>query len=315
MRREAWILALGAASFGAGCGAKLDEKVASHEAAAAPLVEAVTLPAVEGTELPPVSSDAARLVVQPAGLFLDVTPVLRARLGAGQLTEDFLSKVPLPPDANLLALEDGELPGRGPTRPDARVVGELAAVLQKLDSASTAAERSQHGTPSLVLYADASIPAATIRDLVFTGETGGYAVQIAVRVGSSTQAIHLAPPREEVSLGATLNLRLFVAPEGHRVSGSGGNLTPGCAEVAAPPAITIPRSGSGYDFAALRSCLELVKMRFETDRHVTVRAHPALPHEDLVRTFVANIRPRSAGELFPEITLGRDPPIAVDVPE
>jgi hypothetical protein len=165
------------------------------------------------------------------------------------------------------------------------------------------------------VYAGTTIPAATLRDLVFTGESGGYAVQIAVRVGSSTHAIHLAPPREEVSLGATLNLRLFVAPEGHRVSGSGGNLTPGCAEVAAPPAITIPRTASGYDFAALKSCIALVKMRFETDRHVTVRAHHALPHEDLVRTLVVNLPPRGAGELFPEITLGRDPPIAADVPE
>jgi hypothetical protein len=311
MRVLAWI---SAGLVGLGCGSSFEDRVAGLEAKAAPIVASVTLPPAEAIDLPSPSAGAARLIVEPAGVFLDVTPVARAKLTAGDLTDEYLGRLPLPPDERLVALENGRIAGRANDRPDAVAIAELRRALEKLDDASPAAERSRREGPlALVVHADRSIPAVTVRDVVFTGEDAGFVVSIAVASGSETRAIHLAAPRPDLRLGDSLDLRLFVAEDGHRVSGAGGTLTPGCEEVSSAPAVTIPRTGTGYDFAALRRCLELVKMRFENDRRMTVRAHPSLAHGDLVRTLLAGASGES--ELFPEITLGRDPPIAADVPE
>jgi len=96
-----------------------------------------------------------------------------------------------------------------------------------------------------------------------------------------------------------LNLSVTVTPAGMIVAGSGGILSPGCADDgAAARGATVPTG----DYDALTACLRRVKERFPEEESVILSADPQIPYAELVRAMDAS-RGDADGALFPEVLI------------
>lgn len=106
---------------------------------------------------------------------------------------------------------------------------------------------------------------------------------------------------------ATLNLSVFVTPNGVTVTGSGGKLAPGCETTSTGDVITVPKTTQGYDWAGLTACMVQVKewastQDFSDDSRVTVSADPLIEYQQLIWAMDA-VRGDESEELFPEVFL------------
>jgi len=103
-----------------------------------------------------------------------------------------------------------------------------------------------------------------------------------------------------------LNLNVTVTEKGVLVSGSGGKLAPGCADVEAGGRVTVPKKGNKYDWDALTECAWRVKQSYPVESTVTVSADPAVQFENVVNAMDA-VRAKGKGkaakELFSEVLI------------
>lgn len=99
-----------------------------------------------------------------------------------------------------------------------------------------------------------------------------------------------------------LNLNVTVTESGVLVSGSGGKLAPGCANLdpSGSRSITVPRREGKYDWQALTECATRVKAQFAEETSVTVSADPQIQYEHLVAAMDA-VRRSERQELFPQV--------------
>jgi biopolymer transport protein TolR len=104
----------------------------------------------------------------------------------------------------------------------------------------------------------------------------------------------------------TLNLTVIVVPEGFSVKASGGSIAPGCHDTGS--GITVPKTGSDYDYKQLNACVSIVKreapeaVREETS--VTISANPNIPYQVIVSTIDACRKDDQGQELFPDVQFG-----------
>lgn len=101
----------------------------------------------------------------------------------------------------------------------------------------------------------------------------------------------------------TLNLSVFVTPNGVTVTGSGGKLAPGCTTTATGDVITVPKTSAGYDWAGLTACVRAVKAEFPDEQRVTVSADPLIEYQDLVWAMDAIRGGEGDDVLFDEVLL------------
>jgi len=100
-----------------------------------------------------------------------------------------------------------------------------------------------------------------------------------------------------------LNLNVTLAQRGIIVAGASGKLAPGCESTqTGAEAITVARSSSGYDWAALTACIVKVKAEFPDETKVTVSADPLVTFQDLLSGMDA-VRANGTDELFPDVVI------------
>jgi biopolymer transport protein TolR len=112
-------------------------------------------------------------------------------------------------------------------------------------------------------------------------------------------------PRDHRPVGArsaSLDLSVTLTPAGIVVAGSGGKLAPGCATTAAGSVLTVPRTATGYDWAALTACAARVKSTFGDETQVIVSADPTIEYEQMIRAMDA-VRSSGTRVLFPDVLL------------
>ncbi len=99
-----------------------------------------------------------------------------------------------------------------------------------------------------------------------------------------------------------LNLNVTVTDAGVIVSGSGGKLAPGCANVDQSRSITVPKKGPSYDWPGLTDCVARIKQQFADEDTVTISADPQVQYEHLVAAMDAvRSRPKDKQVLFPNV--------------
>jgi biopolymer transport protein TolR len=99
-----------------------------------------------------------------------------------------------------------------------------------------------------------------------------------------------------------LNLNVTITETGVLVSGSGGKLAPGCANIDASGSrsITVPRKGKEYDWNGLTACAARIKAQFVDEQTVTISADPEVQYEYVVAAMDAMRRDRQQ-ELFAHV--------------
>ncbi|WP_394837207.1 biopolymer transporter ExbD [Pendulispora rubella] len=129
-----------------------------------------------------------------------------------------------------------------------------------------------------------------------------------------TATIDSFPPRAGGSSARppttpTLGLTILVVPEGFSVKARGGNVAPGCDDVA--PGLAVGKTGNEYDFAKLTACVQKLKASspdFKDETSVTISGNPNIPYQTIISTIDA-VRsvPDPSGkdlELFPDVSFG-----------
>jgi biopolymer transport protein TolR len=101
---------------------------------------------------------------------------------------------------------------------------------------------------------------------------------------------------------AGLNLSVTLTDNGVIVAGSGGKLAPGCSQVMAGRAMTVPKTTSGYDWAALTECVSKVKETYPSEEDVMLGADPMIQYEHVVAAMDA-VRSDGKQTLFPKVLL------------
>jgi biopolymer transport protein ExbD len=109
--------------------------------------------------------------------------------------------------------------------------------------------------------------------------------------------------RGAVTTGAELNLNVTVTNDGVIVSASGGKLAPGCQTTVTGRVMTVPiRRPGEYDWAALTSCIAIIKQRFPDESRATISADPQIEFQHVMDAMDA-VRSKDSQELFPEVLL------------
>lgn len=100
-----------------------------------------------------------------------------------------------------------------------------------------------------------------------------------------------------------LNLNVTVTDAGVIVSGSGGKLAPGCANIDQGRALTVPKKGGkDYDWPALTECVARIKQQFADEDTVTISADPQVQYEYVVAAMDAvRERAKDKEQLFPKV--------------
>ena len=122
--------------------------------------------------------------------------------------------------------------------------------------------------------------------------------------------IDTSPPASRGSRSApnqvSLGLTVIVVPDGFSVKAKGGSIAPGCHDIGT--GITVPKTGSDYDFKGLKTCVGIVKkeapeeVRDETS--VTISANPNVPYQVIISVMDAIRRDDAGNELFPDVHFG-----------
>jgi biopolymer transport protein ExbD len=99
-----------------------------------------------------------------------------------------------------------------------------------------------------------------------------------------------------------LNLNVTVTEAGVIVSGSGGKLAPGCANIDTGRTITVPKKGKDYDWPGLTECVARIKQQFKDEQSVTISADPQVQFEQVVASMDA-VRSKGKEELFPQVLI------------
>jgi biopolymer transport protein TolR len=101
-----------------------------------------------------------------------------------------------------------------------------------------------------------------------------------------------------------LNLNVTLTDGGVIVTGSGGKLAPGCAEVASGRVMTVPKKGTDYDWTALTECVAKIKAvpKFADETEVIIGADPMIHYEHVVAAMDA-VRTDGKQALFPKVLL------------
>lgn len=102
----------------------------------------------------------------------------------------------------------------------------------------------------------------------------------------------------------TLNLSVTITSAGVIVSGSGGKLAPGCADIQSGRVMTVPKRNDVYDWEGLTSCVRAVKSvaDYRDERQVIVSADPEIEFQYLIAAMDA-LRGDETDELFPDVLL------------
>ncbi len=101
----------------------------------------------------------------------------------------------------------------------------------------------------------------------------------------------------------TLNLTVYILPNGVSFSGSNGFLRPDCNTTGTGRTITVPmRSPGQYDWARVGECAAMVKRRFPEETRVTLTPDANVEFQQLVNAMDA-VRINGTEELFPQILL------------
>jgi len=101
----------------------------------------------------------------------------------------------------------------------------------------------------------------------------------------------------------SLNLTITVVEQGVIVAAAGGKLAPGCETTGSGNVITVPRQGTGYDWAALTACAEKIKREYQDENKVTVSADPLVTYRDLIAAMDAVRQNADEEILFDEVQL------------
>ncbi|MCC6877120.1 MAG: biopolymer transporter ExbD [Sandaracinaceae bacterium] len=101
---------------------------------------------------------------------------------------------------------------------------------------------------------------------------------------------------------STLNLSVTLTRNGIIVSGSGGKLAPGCAEMQSGRVITVPMRNNRFDWEGLTTCARRVKSEFQDEDKVILSADPEIEFEHVVAAMDA-MRAHGTEELFPNVLL------------
>lgn len=99
-----------------------------------------------------------------------------------------------------------------------------------------------------------------------------------------------------------LNLSVTITENGAVVAGEGARLAPGCEETTTARGVTIPRTGAGQNFDALRDCLGRVHARFPEEDSVILSADPLVPYDAIVHAMDAARGP-DGDPWFPRVRL------------
>ena len=110
----------------------------------------------------------------------------------------------------------------------------------------------------------------------------------------------------------SLNLSVFITPNGITVTGSTGKLLPGCEDATTGDVVTVPMASGSYDWAALTRCVKKVKAfadaqgleytNADGEGQITVSADPQVQYQDLLWAMDA-VREDGADKLFPAVLL------------
>lgn len=105
-------------------------------------------------------------------------------------------------------------------------------------------------------------------------------------------------------VGTPLNLNVTVTEAGALVTGSGGKLAPGCADIDSlgSRSVTVVRKGKDYDWNGLTECVSRIKSQFKDEDTVTVSADPQVQYEHIVAAMDA-VRKKGDTALFPHVMI------------
>jgi biopolymer transport protein TolR len=128
------------------------------------------------------------------------------------------------------------------------------------------------------------------------------AVLLISQIESDLPKISRGSSKNTDKVETPLNLNVTVTDAGVLVTGSGGKLAPGCANIASGPVVTVALKAGKYDWAGLTECVVKVKQQYEDERSVTVSADPQVAYENVVAAMDA-VRNKGTEELFPEVLI------------
>ena len=102
----------------------------------------------------------------------------------------------------------------------------------------------------------------------------------------------------------SLNLNVTLTDSGIIVTGSGGKLAPGCADVASGRVVTVPKKNGAYDWPGLTQCVAKIKAvpQFSDEQDVIIGADPMVQYEHVVAAMDA-VRGDGTQSLFPKVLL------------
>lgn len=110
----------------------------------------------------------------------------------------------------------------------------------------------------------------------------------------------------------SLNLSVFITPNGLTVTGSTGKLLPGCQDATTGDVITVPLNNGRFNWPALTECVKRVKAfadaeglnytNSDGEGQITISADPLVEYQDLITAMDA-VRADGADTLFPAVLL------------
>lgn len=130
----------------------------------------------------------------------------------------------------------------------------------------------------------------------------------------ATSAVTMAVAQIEAELPATcggpdcprtppaLDLSVSITGRGIVVAGQRGWLAPGCGDTSPSAVVTVPRTGRGHDYDALRACAERVHAAYPHERSVILTADPEVAYEDVIAAMDA-MRGSEEAPLFSRVRL------------
>lgn len=123
-----------------------------------------------------------------------------------------------------------------------------------------------------------------------------------------TTSIETTPPgsagkgvRQEIPK-KSLALTILIVGQGFSVKAEGSHIGPGCE--GRSRGISVPKTGQGYDYAALQTCAATLKKRapeYDEERVAFLAANPDVPYSVVIAAMDALRNTVAGDELFPEI--------------
>jgi hypothetical protein len=159
-----------------------------------------------------------------------------------------------------------------------------------------------HGAHEARLAVDPRVPYRVLVEVLFTlGQSEVTVEHLIVRSGNGFATIDPILPHAPSANDSTtsLNLLALIVDTGIGLKARGGNIAPGCNDVAA--GVSIPKKDGKHDFAELARCSVVLKGSspdFASEKAVTVTTNPGTDFQTIVSTLDA-LRPA-----FPDVTFG-----------